>query len=169
MGNNVILILADGGDDKGNYGQYLRLQKSGCIAYNMHFGQIADNDVSYALKCECLDSTSVYVVREQAVGGQGFNIGSEKERAEKVVKLINNQNIQDQIIIIAHQKIDEKELRDISTKKIMYYRTGGDEETECEWKLVCEIVDECLSKKQSLSFEQIKEKIEHCTIKKNYA
>lgn len=170
MGNCIILILADGGGDKEcDYGKYLRLQKSGCIAYNKDFEQIDDKfrHASYALKCECPDSTNVYVIREQAAGGQGFDISSNiQKRAEKVVELINKQPIQDQIIIIAHQGIDEEELKDISPKEIMCYRTSGDEGTECEWKLVCEIVDECLSKKQSLSFEQIKEKIEHCTIKK---
>lgn len=169
MGNSVILILADGGDDKEcNYGQYLRLQKSGCIAYNNDFEQIVDKSMyhaSCALKCECPDSTSVYVIREQATGGQGFDIGSKQERAEKVVELINKQTIQDQIIIIAHKDIEEK-LQGTSTKEIMCYRTGGDEGAEWKWKLVCEIVDECLSKKQSLSFEQIKEKINYCTIKK---
>lgn len=169
MGNSVILILADGGDDKEcNYGQYLRLQKSGCIAYNNDFEQINDNSISYALKCECPDSTSVYVIREQAAGGQGFkfNIGTKQERAEKVGELIDKQATQDQIIVIAHQDIDEQVLQEKGIKEIMCYRTDGDEGTECEWKVVCDIVEACLSQNQSLSFEQIKEKIEYCPIKK---
>ena len=169
MGNCIILILADGGGDKEcDYGKYLRLQKSGCIAYSNDFEQIDDKSMyhaSYALKCECSDSTSVYVIREGVEGGQGFDISSKQKRAKKAVELINAQRIQDQIIIIAHQDIEEK-LQGISTKATMCYRTGGDGGTECEWKVVCDIVEACLSKKQSLSFEQIKEKIEHCTIKK---
>ncbi|MCG2831310.1 MAG: hypothetical protein L6302_09680 [Desulfobacteraceae bacterium] len=164
--------MADGGDANNSaYGKYLRLEESSPIAYTKDFGQIENTNTSesFGLLYQLADSTSIYVIREKSgYYGKGFKVSNDSERAEVITNLIEKKffSNNEQLLIITHHKIDEKKLQGISTKEIMWYRTGGDEGTACEWKLVCEIVDECLSKKQSLSFEQIKEKIKYCTIKK---
>lgn len=174
MGKSVILILADrdrGDANNRDYEKYLRLEESSPIAYTRDFGQIENTSTSesFGLLYQLADSTSIYVIREKSgYYGKGFEVSNDSERAEVITNLIEKKffNNNDQLLIIAHHGIDEKKLQGISTKEIMCYRTSGDGGKECEWKLVCDIVEACLSKKRSLSFEQIKEKIEHCTIKK---
>lgn len=175
MGNSVILTLADGGDaNNRNYGKYLQLEKSSPFAYyNRDFGQIANANMieSFGLQYQLVDFTSVYVIREKGgKKGKGFVMrnDSERARAQVITNLIKKQSLNnnDQLLIIAHHGIDKTVL---PIQNCMIYRTGGgagDVGTECEWEIVCNIVDACLSQEKTLSFEQIKEKIEHCTIKK---
>lgn len=172
MGKSVILILTDGGDANNRYyGKYLQLEKSSPFAYyNRDFGQIANANMSesFGLQYQLVDFTSVYVIREKGGDkGKGFVMrnDSERARAQVITNLIKQQflNNNDQLLIIAHHGIDKTVL---PIQNCMIYRTGGGADTECEWEIVCNIVDECLSQKKILSFEQIKEKIKYCLVKK---